>query len=216
MAKLTDTQLVILSAASQRTSRALYPLPKTIKLNKAALTKVFKSLLRHELIAERQAMGAEEVWRSNGQTKQTLVLTDAGLAALDDGHKSQAGQAKTRQMQQPGSRPKSKAVPNATTRKAPGETKLGQLIELLTRKNGATLAEAMALTGWQAHSVRGAMSGAIKKRLGMTIVTEATAKGGGSEIGADSCAFSDWPCSASPRHNSRRSISEDWRTGLTR
>lgn len=177
MAKLTDTQLVILSAASQRTSRALYPLPKTIKLNKAAVTKVLKSLLRHHLIAERQASGGEEAWRVEGQTRHTLVLTDAGLAVLDDGRTSKPAQKKTRQLNHPGSSPKSNAAPKAATKKVPGETKLGQLIELLKRKNGATLSEAMTLTGWQAHSVRGAMSGAIKKRLGMTIVTEVATRG---------------------------------------
>ncbi|MFN4281604.1 MAG: DUF3489 domain-containing protein [Alphaproteobacteria bacterium] len=177
MTKLTDTQLVILSAASQRTSRALYPLPKTIKLNKAAVTKVLKSLLRRQLVAERQASGGEEVWRIDGQTKHTLVLTDAGLAVLDNGGDSQPTQTKAGQPNHPGSSPKSKAAPNAATKKVAGETKLGQLIELLKRKNGATLSEAMTLTGWQAHSVRGAMSGAIKKRLGMTIVTEAATRG---------------------------------------
>ncbi len=177
MAKLTDSQLIILSAASQRANRALYPLPKTIKLNKAAVTKVLKSLLRHQLIAERLASGGEEAWRIDGQTKYTLVLTGAGLAVLDDGQSPKPAQAKTRQPNHPGSNPKSKTAPNAVTKKVSGDTKLGQLIELLKRKNGATLSEAMTLTGWQAHSVRGAMSGAIKKRLGITIVTEAATRG---------------------------------------
>lgn len=42
--------------------------------------------------------------------------------------------------------------------------KLDTLTELLRREGGATLAELCAATGWQAHSVRGAMSGALKKR----------------------------------------------------
>ena len=49
--------------------------------------------------------------------------------------------------------------------------KIGALIELLRRADGATIAEMMAATGWQAHSVRGAMSGSIKKALGLEIVS---------------------------------------------
>ncbi len=57
-------------------------------------------------------------------------------------------------------------------------TKQALLIDLLKRKGGATIAEAVKATGWQAHSVRGAMSGALKKKLGLT-VTSATVEGRG-------------------------------------
>ena len=46
------------------------------------------------------------------------------------------------------------------------------MIALLQRAKGATLDELVAATGWQAHTVRGAMSGALKKRLGLTIESE--------------------------------------------
>ncbi len=45
--------------------------------------------------------------------------------------------------------------------KAP--TRLDQLEQLLTRENGASIAEMVEATGWQQHSVRGAMAGALKK-----------------------------------------------------
>lgn len=54
-------------------------------------------------------------------------------------------------------------------------TKLAQLQELLRRKEGATIADLTAATGWQAHSVRGAISGTLKKKLGLTIASEKTA-----------------------------------------
>ena len=46
------------------------------------------------------------------------------------------------------------------------------MIDLLARKNGATIEEAVKATGWQAHSVRGAISGGLKKKLGMTVTSE--------------------------------------------
>lgn len=48
-------------------------------------------------------------------------------------------------------------------------SKIDQVIALLRRKEGATLEAMMAATGWQAHTVRGAMSGALKKKAGLTI-----------------------------------------------
>ena len=54
----------------------------------------------------------------------------------------------------------------------PAGTKLATLIGLLNRKNGATVGELQVATGWQAHSVRGAISGALKKKLGFDIASE--------------------------------------------
>lgn len=58
-----------------------------------------------------------------------------------------------------------------TTKTKP--TKLDQLEKMLLRKNGASIAEMMKATGWQSHSVRGAMAGALKKR-GLAITSEKT------------------------------------------
>ncbi|QZH75497.1 MAG: DUF3489 domain-containing protein [Erythrobacter sp.] len=60
----------------------------------------------------------------------------------------------------------------ATSSPAPkAPSRLDQLQALLTRETGATIAEMVAATGWQQHSVRGAMAGALKKR-GLTITSE--------------------------------------------
>lgn len=50
-------------------------------------------------------------------------------------------------------------------------SKLDQVEALLLAPGGASIAELMAATGWQQHSVRGAMAGALKKR-GLTITSE--------------------------------------------
>lgn len=69
-----------------------------------------------------------------------------------------------------------------TNSEAPVQTtgpkgKLGAMLALLLRPDGATLQAMQDATGWQAHSVRGAMSGAIKKKLGFTISSQMSEAG---------------------------------------
>lgn len=52
------------------------------------------------------------------------------------------------------------------------KTKLDLLIELLRRPQGATIAALSDATGWQAHSVRGAISGALRKAKGLAISSQ--------------------------------------------
>ena len=52
------------------------------------------------------------------------------------------------------------------------KTKLGQLEGMLRRKEGASIAQIAAALDWQAHSVRGAISGSLKKKLGLNITNE--------------------------------------------
>ena len=51
-------------------------------------------------------------------------------------------------------------------------TKQAQLIAMLRRKQGATIAQIVEATGWQPHTVRGAFAGALKKKLGLTVTSE--------------------------------------------
>lgn len=75
--------------------------------------------------------------------------------------------------------PKARANGSAEKRNAkrsiadvPPGTKLAALIAVLSTPQGATIAQMMALTGWQAHSVRGVMSGAMKKQQGLSITSK--------------------------------------------
>ena len=57
------------------------------------------------------------------------------------------------------------------------KTKLGQLEAMLRRPDGATVEQISQSLDWQAHSVRGAISGALKKKQGLTIASEKAADG---------------------------------------
>ncbi len=57
------------------------------------------------------------------------------------------------------------------TRLPKSSTKQGILVSLLQAKQGATLAELVEATGWQPHSVRGVLSGVVKKKLGLNITS---------------------------------------------
>ena len=62
-----------------------------------------------------------------------------------------------------------KPIPKPTTRTG---TKGAQVTDLLKRLKGATIGELAKATGWQAHSVRGFLSGNLKKKQGLTVTSE--------------------------------------------
>ena len=63
-------------------------------------------------------------------------------------------------------------------------TKQAKLIELLRRPEGATVEQIAEATGWQNHTVRGAISGALKKKLRLTVEATRTREVGPNKSGA--------------------------------
>jgi len=159
MTKLTDTQAIILSAASQHDGHIALPLPDSLRGGAAA--KVVGAMLAKGFLEEVDAdmRKGEPVWRETGDGHGvTLVATDTGLAAI--GIEVESSEAK----------PTEDSAPKTRT---PREgTKQATLIAMLRAPDGATIAEIMAATGWQSHTVRGAMSGALKKKLGLEVTSE--------------------------------------------
>lgn len=185
MTRLSDTQLVILSAASQRDDGNVLPLPGSLR--GGAATKVVGALLSRGLIAERVTDNMTEadpalnrIWRNDEEGRAVLLhITDAGLATLgvepdsapdssetapDDATEAPSADTAT------DTAPENAPAPRART---PREgTKQAQLIAMLRMPEGATIAEIAAATGWQPHTVRGAIAGALKKKLGLEVTSE--------------------------------------------
>jgi hypothetical protein len=68
--------------------------------------------------------------------------------------------------------PETLAEDEAKAPKVPRVTKQQIMIDMLSRPEGATIEELAEATQWLGHTVRGAMSGALKKKLGLTITSE--------------------------------------------
>ena len=181
MPKLTDAQRVILSTAAQREGGTALPTPKSLKVQGGALKSILKGLLKKGFVAEQHAPRGAALWRKaeDGQ-RMTLVITDAGLKAInvdaDDRSDGQAtsGKRAAKKQKERASRSKSGRQTKTTDEEngvRPG-TKLALVIDLLNCNDGATIEEMVKATKWQAHSVRGAISGALKKKLGLAITSE--------------------------------------------
>jgi hypothetical protein len=63
-------------------------------------------------------------------------------------------------------------------------TKQALMIEMLKRLEGATVEQIAAATGWRHHTIRGAISGALKKKLGLTIEATRIREVGPNKVGA--------------------------------
>lgn len=67
--------------------------------------------------------------------------------------------------------PKAASSREPATHTISPSTKLGRMVRLLQRTKGATLEDLERSTGWQRHSVRGAISGSLRGKYGLKIET---------------------------------------------
>ena len=176
MTQLSDTQALILSAAAQRPERIALPLPESLRGGAAA--KVVGAMIAKGLLQEVDAdlRKGEPMWRETGDGHGvTLVATDAGLAAIEI-EPDNANTAPVCATDAPTEEaaPETPAEPDGLPKaRTPREgTKQATLIAMLRAPDGATIEEIMAATGWQSHTVRGAMAGALKKKLGLEVTSE--------------------------------------------
>ena len=176
MTQLSGTQAMILSAAAQRPERIALPLPESLRGGAAA--KVVGAMIAKGLLQEVDAdlRKGEPMWRETGDGHgATLVANDAGLAAIgiepEDTHTAPVGTTGAPTEEAASDTP---AEPDATPKvRTPREgTKQATLIAMLRAPDGATIEEITVALDWAAHTIRGAMAGALKKKLGLEVTSE--------------------------------------------
>jgi hypothetical protein len=168
--KLTDAQLVMMSAASQRKDRCLSA-PATIR--GAALIKVSVKLAKLGLAREIEAKPGAPIWRRDDAGQgYALKLTAAGLKAiaLDEGSQDaiEPGEAPQSQAKN-GASPDEGGLPDRVAIPRDG-SKLALVIDLLQRSDGATIPNLTEATGWLPHTTRAALTG-LRKR-GYAVIRE--------------------------------------------
>lgn len=151
MSQISPTQQRILTAASKHPKADVREQMLDIK-SPAIRDKIIESMLKHGLVAK--GRNGEDV---------AYIITDAGLEAVGAGRQLEA--ETTPQKTKPGE-PK-------------GVSKQQIILFLLERSEGATLKQLMDATGWQKHSLHGAMAN-MKKKLHIAI--ESTKETGGERI----------------------------------
>lgn len=77
--------------------------------------------------------------------------------------------------------------PAAAPKRGRANSKQTRVIEMLKRPEGATLAQIGEATGWQAHTIRGFFAGVLRKKLGLTIVSEKLEGSTGTPSAGERC-----------------------------
>jgi hypothetical protein len=112
------------------------------------------------------------------ETKEALMVKPSKIRKDSPRARSAKGTATGKSAKKPRRSATSKSV---SSKKANGGVRTGTkqaiLIEMLKRPKGVTIAEMATKTGWQAHSVRGAISGTLKKKLGLAVTSERVGDG---------------------------------------
>jgi hypothetical protein len=160
--RLTDLQSVLLSAASRHEAGSVLPVAASVAGKKAQVRKALGQLLKRGLIAEIEQPPAGAEWRSVGDLRCGLVLTERGLAAI--GVITTEGPAAVHgPVSSPALSPLAKSASAQSAKSTPTPTKTTTVIALLGRQQGATLAELVEATGWLPHTTRAALTGLRQK-----------------------------------------------------
>jgi hypothetical protein len=164
MSKLSPTQERILTAAAKKPGADIRKHFTDMK-SPAIKERVLESMLKNGLVVEADHEGGI-----------AYVISDAGLEAVGaaprkaKAEKSQPAK-QTAKAEKP-AKAKAETLVHAEVKpQASKSNKLDLLVTMLSRKQGATVKQLMEATGWVNHSVRGAISGGLRKKMGLNVIT---------------------------------------------
>jgi hypothetical protein len=146
--RLNDLQLVLLASAAARDNASLIPLPECCAQETTRIAKAVASLLSRGFVEEKPVTHRPLVWRTQEESMIGMFITQAGrdaigASAAPDGNLARAVEEKETPPPHTGS-------------------KIGEVLSLLRRQEGATLAEMVEATGWLPHTTRAALTGLRK------------------------------------------------------
>ena len=164
--KLTATQTTVIKAAAARPDGNIEPLPTNLR--GGAKTAVIDGLLSRDLITKFQHPDHVEYY-----------LTDAAYAAVGRKRKVPAPVTPDPEIEAAVSAAEANWAQNRTDAKphTRENSKQATVIQMLQHPDGKTIRQIMESTGWQAHTVRGTFAGALRKKLGLNIVSAKDATG---------------------------------------
>jgi hypothetical protein len=147
--RLSDTQLILLTTASQRDNGSLIPLPDTLRDAAERANRAITALIKKVLAQEGPVSEPTFAWREEDGKHIGVRITDAGREAIGVNNSDVD------------------PAPTPPTEPAPAQlkkqTKANLVLEMLQRSEGATLEELVAATGWLPHTTRAALTGLRKK-----------------------------------------------------
>lgn len=164
--KLNDIQLILLTTASQRDDGSLLPPPESIGGQGQRIRTAVTALLKRGLAEEVDAADPARSWREDGERRIGVVITDAGRVAIGGEIPSVDEESKSSTINKSEEPPRAgqdeppAAQPAITAR--PG-TKQALVLDLLQRRQGASITELANATGWLPHTTRAALTG-LRKR----------------------------------------------------
>ena len=164
--KLNDLQIILLSAASRHEMGSLLPLPGAAAGDLTRTGKAIAALVRKGLAEEAPVTDRRLAWRDADQEPTGVFISAAGHEALGLGtaeagtETSGAESGTAKPSDADGDDP---ATSVASTHQPRAGSKTTQVLDLLRRPTGATLAELVAVTGWLPHTTRAALTGLRKK-----------------------------------------------------
>ena len=161
---LNATQTAVLTHAIDHTQGKIEWFPANIK--GGARQKVIEGLFKRAMV-----IGNLGDWHVTAEGYDALGRPRPGLptvAELASESQKPAATPKRKRATKDADAPASPQTPKRTR----DNSKQAQVIAMLKRPEGATVAQICEVTGWQAHTVRGTFAGAFKKKLGLTITSD--------------------------------------------